>query len=311
MASELPSDLNNVQTGYNTYGVPSLLAQKELGRQQAFAKSLVPEQTNVKSRNNLRCTWDGCEVLVSSLGDLTNHLTEHSIESFARWTSYSSCVWQGCKSKAIFKTPNLYSEHLKNIHSHPLVCNALRCTCKKPFRNRADLDRHNRTVHLKEQKWECPYDSCEAEARTFARKDKWLKHIREIQHQNDAFCPFFHCSTTDRKYNTEFLNREEISKHFASCHSGDPESRYECALGSCGGDLKRDFWSVDRLGYHLLIDHGFHISRWRLEDLLNKDRVFGMQHIHLQQTNELVPVKFHDCKTCPPHSQGLSWVVGI
>jgi hypothetical protein len=301
MALELPPDLSNVQTGHTTFGVPSLLAQTELGRQQAFAKSLVPEQTKLTSHKYLRCTWDGCEFSVSSLGDLTNHLTEHSKESWAKWTSHSKCVWQGCKSKAIFKTSKLYGEHLKHIHSHPLLCTSPRCSYKKPFRNQADLNRHNQTAHRKEKKWECPYDSCGAETRTFARKDKWLKHIRETQHENDAFCPFFHCSLQQQKTLKLFANRKEISMHFASQHAGDPDSRYECALGSCGGDLKPDFWTIEGLFTHASKEHDIYIWPNLAKNILEGEHVFGNQHLryyvkkYQKYQSEHI---FHDCKLC-------------
>jgi hypothetical protein len=301
MASALPLDDNNVQTGRNTSGVCSLLAQTELGRQQVFAKNLVLESTKVTSRKYLRCTWDGCEFSVSSLGDLTNHLTEHSRESRTQWTTYSRCAWQGCKSKAVFKTFNLYCEHLKHIHTDPLLCTSPRCSYKKPFRNYADLDRHNRTVHLKEEKWECPYDSCGAETRTFARKDKWLKHIQETQHENDAFCPFFHCSLKQQKTLKEFASRKEISKHFASQHAGGLESRYECALGSCDEDLKPDFWTIEALCNHLWEDHKFYSSSFSLLVVLKGERVLSLGGQQLRNYADRyhgsLP-EYRNCATC-------------
>jgi hypothetical protein len=303
MASELPFDDNNAQSGYITSAACPSLAHTVVGGRPVFTQSLAAEPT--KARISLACTWDECEISFSSPEDLTNHLTEHSQEVLARWVRHTGCTWKGCKSKATFKTPKQYSDHLKHIHSHPLVCNTPRCSHKKPFRNEADLDRHKRNAHLKEQKWECPYDSCEAETRTFARKDKWLKHIRETQHQNDAFCPFFHCSLKQQKTSKGFADRKEISQHFASKHSGDPESRYECALGSCSGDLKLDFWTPEGLCGHVIDHHGVYVHFYLPVEILKEERVLGNQHLRLcqQRFPPSSSRKYHDCTICAPQNQ--------
>jgi hypothetical protein len=302
MAAELLVPLN---VSYSGDGVRSPLAQSLFVRRQVSAHNLAAGPPKGTSRISMGCTWDGCEFSFPSPEDLTNHLIEHSQEVLARWVRHSGCIWKGCKSKAIFKTTLAYGHHLRNIHSHPLVCNAPRCPHKKPFRNDADLDRHNRTAHLKEEKYECPYGSCAAETRTFARKDKWLKHIRETQHQNDAFCPFFHCSLKQRKTLEGFEDRNEIGEHFALHHSGDRESRYECGLGSCGGDLKHDFWSIEGLYGHLRHDHEFSCYPDLTSSVLKKERVFGIQQVRLfkEKYDWLSAMVFHDCKACAPENQ--------
>jgi hypothetical protein len=299
MAPELPVDVN-----YSGEGVCSLLVQSLCNRQPVSAQNLTAAPTKATSRISLGCTWDGCEFSFPSPEDLTNHLIEHSQAVLARWIQPSGCIWQGCRSKAIFKTTLAYEHHLRNIHSHPLVCNAPRCPHKKPFRNHADLDRHNRTAHLKEHRWECPYDSCEAETRTFARKDKWLKHIRETQHQNDAFCPLFHCSLKHRNAMEEFADRKEISNHFASNHSGDPENRYECEFGACSGDHKPDFWSIKGLSSHVRNDHGGNFGSFFLLVILEEEHVFGNQHIRLARERLLCNIEYlHNCEVCGPQNQ--------
>jgi hypothetical protein len=298
MAPELPLDVK-----YPGEGVCSLLLQSLFNRQPVSAQNLTAAPTKATSRISLGCTWDGCEFSFPSPGGLTNHLIEHSQAVLARWIQPSGCIWQGCRSKAIFNTTLAYEHHLRNIHSHPLLCNAPRCPHKKPFRNHADLDRHNRTAHLKEQKYECPYDFCEAETRTFARKDKWLKHIRETQHQNDAICPLFHCSLKQRKTLKKFASREEISMHFASQHAGDPESRYECALGSCCGDLKPDFWTIEGLSDHILIDHGRSLLLRNIIDILEEERVLTLEHFDRYRGTYYRGNDVHDCITCVTHGR--------
>jgi hypothetical protein len=304
MASELPFDVSYSQSGG---GVSSPLAQTAFDNRQVSPRTLAAGPTNTASRISAGCTWDGCELSFPSPEDLANHLTEHSQAVLARWVQHSGCIWQGCRSKAIFKSAGAYEHHLRNIHSYPLVCNAPRCPHKKPFRNHADLDRHNRTAHLKEQKYECPYDSCEAETRTFARKDKWLKHIRETQHQNDAICPLFHCSLKQRKTPKEFATRKEIIEHFNSYHSADPENRYECALGSCGDNLKPDFWTIGGLRDHIQDDHQFSSYSSMIKHVLKEERVFGIQQLrHYAAIFYESLAKCHDCTGCAAQSKSAS-----
>lgn len=267
------------------------------------------ESTKPTSRMSLGCTWDKCEFSCWSSEELTNHLIEHSQAVLAQWTRPSGCKWQGCRSKAIFKRTLAYEQHLRNIHSHPLVCNTPGCIHKKPFRNREDLGRHNKTAHRKEKKWECPYDSCDAETRTFARKDKWLQHIRETRHEYDAFCAFFHCSLNQQKTLKPFADRKEISKHFSERHSEVGERRYECALGSCDGDRIHDFWTLGWLHLHLWHDHNLSLRQGEISELVKGDVVFGIQHVHLceEKWPGRIQNGIHDCKVCAPPGQTILW----
>jgi hypothetical protein len=180
-----------------------------------------------------QCTWSGCGESVTSQA-LTDHLSTHALDVLKVLAYPSRCLWQGCKSKASFKTKTSYKDHLTNIHTHPLTCTEYRCSYKKPFRNDGDLGRHKNTVHSSQRKYECPYDSCNAEITNFARRDKWLKHIRETQHFQDAFCPFHHCQLEFGVDSKGFTSRQAISTHFSRYHAENRTACYDCGLGSCG-----------------------------------------------------------------------------
>ena len=194
------------------------------------AKEPLPQRLRLES-----CTWDGCQQQPSNF-DLATHLQGHARDAQARWTPNSSCSWQGCKSKSRFKNQRQFVIHLENIHTKPLLCTKTHCSHKRPFRNEHDLQRHNSTMHCTERPWECPYDFCPSEIRTFARKDKWLQHIQETQHENDAFCPFGHCRLEQVRSGKPFENRKEIGQHFGGEYplqaSRDLDG-YPCGLGSC------------------------------------------------------------------------------
>lgn len=224
---------------------------------------LVAKSTNFSGRH--RCTWDGCQPNINIDEELKAHLASHALNALARWTRGSKCRWLGCKSKAVFKLRSLFLEHLQNIHTNPLLCTKPRCSSKKPFKNKHELERHNSTSHSTERKWECPYDNCSSETRSFARKDKWMQHIRETQHENDAFCPFYHCSLILNQSLNGFESRQEIGKHFGSTHSGRPVDAYMCAVGSCENTRNSDRWSSEGLQKHLRLQHKIDMYRSAVE----------------------------------------------
>lgn len=248
-----------------------------------------------KAANSLEgCSWDGCQTS-HGINDSAAHLEGHSRDAIAHWSHQCKCTWKGCKSKAKFKTLRQFNEHLANIHTRPLLCTKPHCSCKTPFKNKHDLERHNSTKHSTERPWECPYDSCSSESRTFARKDKWLKHIRETQHENDAFCPFFHCRLKQLRSGQSFGNRKEIVEHFVSGrHTDGGVEGYACGVGSCAMLGSYDRWTLRGLAEHLNELHKVVIHLWNLELYLEGgDRIVQLQHIPAELVGYLI-----DCEAC-------------
>jgi hypothetical protein len=212
------------------------------------------------------------------------------------WKENSRCTLDGCKTKTIFKTERSYNNHLNNIHLKPLLCSVPRCSYKKPFRNRSDLNRHKATRHSNERPYECPYPTCESETKRFARKDKWLHHIRETQHLNDAFCPYAHCSSM-----TEFTSRKEISKHFNKVHSvygvDERPRTYFCSLGACAETID-EHWGEDQLKTHLEACHGLPKNRFLIWSLNG-----GTERTVYCVSDEL---QWHDCTICGPQKSSSS-----
>ena len=209
----------------------------------------------VPIQTKFSCTWDGCPYGSSSEATLPVHLKQHASSVLRQWSQHSTCMWQGCKSKASFKDERLYKLHLQNIHINPLVCPILKCHHKRPFRDYADLFRHRSTAHSVLRPYVCPFENCPEEVSTFARKDKWVKHIREIPHEGDKFCPYYHC-TEQATLSAGFQTREEISKHFAKLHSNYESSQILCALGACAFNPESERWTSSGLQDHLKRFHG-------------------------------------------------------
>jgi hypothetical protein len=240
------------------------------------------------------CTWAGCQQTADKYDELKAHLESHSLEAQVLWTLGSKCTWQGCKSKAVFKSIAQMKQHLTNIHSDPLMCTQPRCPYRKPFKNQHDLERHTSTKHSVERKWECPYDTCSSEIRTFVRKDKWLKHIREVQHENDAFCPFYHCSLIADQSGKGFESRKEIGNHFSQAHAGKDDGAFECALGSCEKISSHDRWNISGLERHLAQEHNIFIFSYQLDQIRKgTDGIFRLQHVPQSELHKWV-----DCKIC-------------
>jgi hypothetical protein len=173
-----------------------------------------PDLGNPEPKWSPKCTWDQCSYIPSTMSDLDNHLESHSVDVLRRWGSPSRCLWQECRCKTVFKSKSAYKLHLKNIHTQPLVCQVVGCTYNRPFRNKADLERHRIGTHSTRRPFVCPFESCEAYVKTFARRDKWLQHLRTTEHQDDAFCPYFHCAAARTATSTGFATRDEMVSHF-------------------------------------------------------------------------------------------------
>lgn len=166
-------------------------------------------------KKTTRCFWDGCSYSPLLEPDLARHLKDHTWTASLEWSISANCGWRGCKSKAAFKDYRSHKSHLKNIHTHPLLCTVPKCRYKKPFRNQDDLSRHGSTAHSSLRPYNCPFSDCPEEIKTFARKDKWLKHIRETPHKGDKFCLYYHCIESLGLYSPGF---QTLSKHFAKLH---------------------------------------------------------------------------------------------
>lgn len=258
----------------------------------------------------VNCSWLGCEFQEQSDEHLTAHLDLHASNALKLWRHLARCSWSGCSSKATFKNVKSYQQHLTNIHTRPLVCDVSACLHKKPFRNVADLSRHKITIHSESQPYACPYDDCEAEIRTFARKDKLLKHIREVQHNNDAFCPFPHCSESQLSDPVAFQTREEIITHFSRNHEALRGNAYECRLGSCSSTDAKGQWVFSGLWPHLQECHGLTWSEaCRSCNIMAKanQKFFILEH--LEEAKRVGKYRYHnpdylwhDCTKCAPQT---------
>lgn len=251
----------------------------------------------------VNCSWLGCEFQALPSEYLTTHLDVHASDALKLWRHPSRCLWQGCSSKAVLKTLKSYQQHLINIHTRPLVCDVSGCLYKKPFRDVADLSRHKVTIHFEDQQYACPYDDCEAEIRTFARKDKVLKHIREVQHINDAFCPFSHCERAQLRGTVPFQTRKEISGHFSESHQMLQDGGYECDLGSCSNTDAKGQWTVEGLQNHLSMCHGVYYP-WSPSYIMKDagQKIFLLED--LKEAQRKLPTcnffSWHDCTICAP-----------
>lgn len=202
-------------------------------------------------KQNVQCSWDGCSYSSALQLDLSQHLNDHGNVTLADWRPFSLCAWEGCKSKSTFKDRRSYGSHIQNIHTLPLVCHVQNCKHKKPFRDQDDLIRHRSTAHSSLRPYVCPFKSCPEEIKTFARKDKWVKHISETSRDGDKFCPYFHCTLNRTEDSTGFQTREEISKHSAKLHSDFDSVPYLCPLGACAANFHSGHWTFILFADHL------------------------------------------------------------
>ena len=265
------------------------------------------------AKKDLTCTWDGCPYFPPLELERTRHLDSHAKTAIAAWRRDSLCVWPGCKSKAIFKCSRSYSSHLMNIHTKPLLCTVPSCKHKKPFRNLDDLRRHKSTAHSSLRPYVCPFANCPEVIKSFARKDKWLKHIRETPHEGDGICPYYHCTSQMTLNSTNFQTREEISKHFAKLHSGDESTQYICRVGACALHLQLEHWTIEGLADHLKTCHEITSNiglglRWHdhaAYQAQQEGTVRVLRDKHLQAS--YFSYKWHDCTICaqPQPQQGL------
>lgn len=283
---------NREWNNFNPLSSPVAPSQPSLGNDM-FLRRDFNSQSHLKKQ--LQCSWDGCSYNTRFELELTNHLDDHATNAFKDWIAPAGCTWQGCKSKATFKTARSYKDHLNNIHTKPLVCDEPKCTHKRPFRNEADLSRHRSTAHLGLRPYICPYDNCPEEVHTFTRKDKWLKHIRETPHEGDKFCSYLHCQPRNRADSAGFQSREDIVRHFKRTHSTFESAEWTCALGACALYIQSERWDGSALGFHLKDCHGV------------SSAPFGVAYRYAKSEGNILVLRaeyvpsdcvWHDCTVC-------------
>jgi hypothetical protein len=255
------------------------------------------------------CTWNGCQEYLPPGNSLTEHRKTHADTALLQWSLGSNCLWNDCTSKATFNTQAKLQQHLKNIHIQPLICPEPRCTYKKPFRNRGDLNRHKTTAHSRLRLYSCPFNTWEADVKTFARKDKWLQHIRETEHDGDVLCPYPHCAEND---GVGFSSRKGISSHFRLRHSNYyiednyMGSQFQCALGFCALELVSEHWDYTDLQNHLRSHHGVDSNEceraYERAELKDCIRILRPEHM-IQQSNGPPSswgpkIAWHECTIC-------------
>ena len=249
------------------------------------------------------CTWKDCPTTLpfADDADLERHLQSHAGDVIQRRSGDGGCTWSGCHSKAKFKLSAL-KLHLQNVHVKPLVCVQPGCSFKQPFRGISDLRRHVNTKHSQTGVFRCPYKECRSSTRTFKRKDKWLEHVEDAQHQLDRICPVQHCWQGREIGFPFFYNRKVVVTHMFNKHGGttDEVRDFSCAIGGCKtGDPP--FLTKAQLLYHLEVHHAF------VKDLAQQivDSVGATEDHELQlaHVTDLFPNTnwIQNCSLCSPN----------
>jgi hypothetical protein len=244
------------------------------------------------------CTWKGClsTLPFSSDAGLETHLQDHAEDIIQRWLGETGCTWSGCVSKAKFKLLSALKLHLENVHVKPLLCVRPRCSFKRPFQNIRDLQRHVQTKHSHTGVFRCPYKDCKSSTRSFARKDKWLQHVQDAQHQLSNFCPVQHCEKEVRGSFQGFQTPKEVVKHMFNEHAQPSLDvrDFSCAIGGCEiGDPP--YLTKAQLWRHLEADHSL------VEGMQEVIDAMEATELHQVQT-QLVSkeISFVSCRLCAP-----------
>jgi hypothetical protein len=209
--------------------------------------------TNISTPQLMICDYNRCgSAVFRSTSYFSIHLKSHADQVLSECIKRGllKCTWRlDCEAKAPFKSPKALRTHLENIHVNPLTCSEPGCRHKTPFRSNYELERHMKTVHWKERdfQWQCPYTNCDKLHKSFARKDKWVEHLRK--HQFGTTCPFNHC---DAGRGNKFSSQVEMVEHMQKCHG-----KYECGIGSCIEQQPSLFLEFQLLD-HLKIHHAIH-----------------------------------------------------
>jgi len=252
---------------------------------------------------------------MASAEELTTGLNNDPELLQQQWIPGTRCLWEGCTSKATFSNLAKFKAHLKNIHTEPLLCQIPRCSHKKPFRHPGDLERHVATIHHRDVRpYICPFENCNSEVKTFARKDKLLKHIRDTEHSGDMFCVFPHRVDYHPGRFAGFKTRQEIVAHFKERHSAvalehtPPHDRpFRCALGLCALSSRSERWPLRALKEHLETCHDLTLYFWRIFNIAKKeDDTYILRPEHLQELERLDPQEefnWLECTICYERQQ--------
>lgn len=115
-----------------------------------------------------------------------------------------------------------------------------------------------------------------------------------MQHENDAFCPFHHCSLIPAHSGKGFESPKKIGNHFSETHAGKDADAFGCALGSCGKTSGHDRWSFSGLANHLDQEHKTYYLCYELRNKLEgTESIFRPQHLYANDRDIWV-----DCKMC-------------
>ncbi|KAN0121981.1 hypothetical protein V8E51_000307 [Hyaloscypha variabilis] len=244
------------------------------------------------------CTWKDCPSTFPFPcdADLERHLEGHAQDVVQRWSGATDCPWSGCPSRERFKLLSPLKIHLQNVHVNPLLCVRPNCSFKRPFRNHRDLQRHVETKHAQTGDFRCPYKECATSIVTYRRKDKWLKHVQDAQHQLDNFCPVQHCEKEARNTSLSgFENQRGVMNHMFNVHTGTrlDVRDFSCALLGCEhGDPP--YLTKYQMARHLREDHYVEGAQ-NIVDAVEKSR----SH---QLNAQLVPrgTIYFPCRLCSP-----------
>lgn len=198
------------------------------------------------------CKWKDCSSSdsCSIIEKHRAHLKSHAETAREDWKCQQKakepdggikCTWNGCMTKAKYKSEKLFEQHLVNIHINPLVCTVKHCRHTKPFRANHDLQRHIATAHAGTSKYRCPFSFCAG--KPFPRKDKWIKHLHD--HHDTEPCPYAHCLDDTFVVGPE----KSTAEHIAKMHG-----IFECGLASCSKGKVSGF-SDTALSEHLQVAH--------------------------------------------------------
>jgi hypothetical protein len=191
------------------------------------------------------CPWPSCAQVFEEEVDFTGHLQEHQYSLIRSCREPTKCSWPKCSSGRMFKDSNSLRIHLANIHVTPLRCVLPGCKYSKPFGKLFDLHRHVSTVHEKNQKYLCTFESCEE---SFPRKDKLVKHKRETH--DHVICSLKDCGAK--------LLVTEKESHIQKAHGP-----YECALDECQKAPHSSLLSRTKLQAHLRKVHKLERNEFR------------------------------------------------
>ena len=114
--------------------------------------------------------------------------------------------------------------HTSSANDAELVCRYSGCAYRKPFRRKADLNRHMKTKHPNAPDLRCPARECfeGQERKTFPRADKLIDHMR-AKHNADTLvqCPYEECSG-------RLIHWDELNLHLQKDHGLDRSLNRGC-----------------------------------------------------------------------------------